>query len=100
MENGTGEYRACIIRGDAPLPSTLAFRPSLAYVTAMISPSQQVTPLAAGRIPPVIPLALILTLTGIAWGVTLLIFAGLALVNLRRQVSSGGGSGRPASPTG
>ena len=57
----------------------------------------------------------IVTLTGIAWGVVLfgeshspwvwgaaaLIFAGLALVNLRRQFSSGGGgSGRPASPTG
>ena len=35
--------------------------------------------------------ALILTLTGIAWGAALLIFAGLALINLRRQVSSGGG---------
>ncbi len=56
----------------------------------------------------------IVTLTGIAWGVllfgeshspwvwgaALLIFAGLALVNLRRNASSGGGGqGRPPSPT-
>jgi drug/metabolite transporter (DMT)-like permease len=53
------------------------------------------------------------TLTGIAWGVVLfgehhspwvwgaaiLIFTGLALVNLRRNASSGGGgSGRRAGP--
>ncbi len=56
----------------------------------------------------------IVTLTGIAWGVllfgeshspwvwgaALLIFAGLALVNLRRNASSGGGGrGHPPSPT-